>query len=158
VTGAGDLNKNLSVDYGNNKDAGTATASAAYAGDDNHNGSDNSATFTIAKAPSKVTVSCDPSPFTYAGDAKRPCSAKATGAGGLEQELDVSYTDNVSAGTAAASASYGGDDNHTASSGSGSFKIDKASSSVALTCTDGPFVYSESPHTPCTAKVTSAGS
>src|SRR5436190_1793940 len=233
VTGAGGLNQNLTVDYGNNKDAGTATASAAYAGDDNHNGSDNSATFTIAKAPSTVTVSCDPGPFTYTGAAQRPCSAratgaggldkdlhvpyshnlnagtatasasyggddnhdgssdsatftiqkaasavavtcpasetysgdpikpcsaKATGAGGLEQELDVSYTDNVSAGTAAASASFGGDDNHTASSGSGSFKIDKASSSVALTCADGPFVYSGSPHTPCTAKVTGAGS
>src|SRR5204862_222345 len=120
VSGVGGLNQSLSVDYTNNTHAGTASASATYAGDANHNGSSDSATFTIDKAASAVAVTC-PASETYSGDPIKPCSAKATGAGGLEQELDVSYTDNVSAGTAAASASYGGDDNHTASSGSGSF-------------------------------------
>src|SRR5204863_384560 len=127
-----------------------------YGGDDNHDGSSDSATFTIQKAASAVAVTC-PASETYSGDPIKPCSAKATGAGGLEQELDVSYTDNVSAGTAAASASYGGDDNHTASSGSGSFKIDKASSSVALTCPTDPLTYTGDALSPCTAEATGAG-
>src|SRR5204862_8304271 len=111
-----------------------------------------------AKASSRVARTCPADPRPHTGPARPSSDPEATGAGGLEQALHVTYTDNASAGTAAASASYGGDDNHTASSGSGSFKIDKASSSVALTCTDGPFVYTGSPHTPCTAKATGAGS
>src|SRR5204862_2796679 len=118
----------------NNKNEGTANAAARYAGDANHNGSDNSATFTIAKAPSTVSVSCHPGPFAYTGDAERPCSAKATGAGGLDKDLDVSYSDNLNAGTATASASYGGDDNHDGSSDSATFTIQKAASAVAVTC------------------------
>ena len=48
VTGAGGLSQALDVTYANNTDAGTATASASYAGDANHLASDKSTTFAIA--------------------------------------------------------------------------------------------------------------
>src|SRR5204862_46614 len=156
ATGVGGLSADLTVSYSQNTNAGTATAAATYGGDANHTGSSDSKTFTIDKADSTVTVSC-PDSRTFTGQAIEPCTASVSGVGGLNQPLSVDYTHNTNAGTASANASYGGDGNHTASTGSGSFKIDKASSSVALTCADGPFVYSGSPHTPCTANVTGAG-
>src|SRR5204862_19201 len=125
VTGAGGLSQSLGVDYGNNKDAGTATASAAYAGDANHNGSSDSKTFAIDKAPSAVTVTC-PDARVYTGSAIEPCTAKATGAGALDQAIAVSYSSNVGAGTASASASYAGGANHLPSSGSAAFTTTKA--------------------------------
>jgi hypothetical protein len=39
VTGAGGLNLTPTADYANNTNAGTATASYTFAGDDNHTGS-----------------------------------------------------------------------------------------------------------------------
>ncbi len=47
VTSADGLNQSLTVTHTNNVNAGTATASAAYAGDANHNASNGSATFAI---------------------------------------------------------------------------------------------------------------
>jgi hypothetical protein len=47
VTGTGGLNQSLTVNYGNNINPGTATASATYSGDMNHTGSNASKTFTI---------------------------------------------------------------------------------------------------------------
>ncbi|MCR4374113.1 MAG: hypothetical protein NUW22_04630 [Acidobacteria bacterium] len=47
VTGAGGLNEPVAVTYANNTAAGTATATATYAGSVNHNASSDSATFTI---------------------------------------------------------------------------------------------------------------
>ena len=157
ATGAGGLNQPLTVSYSDNVNAGTASASASYDGDDNHTGSSNSGNFTIAKAPSTVTVSCNAGPFTYTGSAHMPCSAKATGAGGLDVTLAVTYADNINAGTATASAAYDGDHNHLGDSGSKTFTIDKAPSTVAVSCTAGPFTYSGSPHTPCSGNVTGAG-
>jgi hypothetical protein len=55
VTGAGGLNQSLAVAYSNNFHAGTATASAAFAGNANHTGSGDSKTFTIARRPASVT-------------------------------------------------------------------------------------------------------
>ena len=49
-----------------------------------------------------------------------------TGAGGLSQSLTVTYSDNTNAGTATASASFGGDANHKSSSDSKTFTIEKA--------------------------------
>jgi hypothetical protein len=157
ATGAGGLDDDLAVSYSHNVDAGTATASAAYAGDANHNGNSDSKTFTIEKASSSVSVSCGAGPFIYDGSAQTPCSAKATGAGGLDVTLTVSYADNVNAGTATASATYGGDANHEGDNGSKTFAIAKAPSTVAVGCAAGPFTYSGSPHTPCSANVTGAG-
>ena len=155
VTGAGGLNQPLPVTYSDNVNAGTATASASYAGDDNHSGDSHSTTFTIEKASSALAVAC-PDSRTYTGGAIEPCTAKATGAGDLDATLPVSYADNTNAGTATASASFGGDDNHTGSSGSDTFDIDKASSNVAVSCPDSR-IYTGSAIETCSAKATGAG-
>ena len=157
VTGAGGLATTATVTYSDNTDAGTATASAVYTGDANHTGSSGSKTFTIDKASSTTTVTCEAGPFTYTGSAQTPCTAGVTGAGGLSKVLTVDYAGNTDAGTATASAAYAGDANHTGSSGSKTFTIDKASSSTTVSCEAGPFTYTGSPQTPCTAGVTGAG-
>lgn len=131
VTGAGGLNQSVTVVYGNNTNAGTATASASYVGDANHEGSSDSKNFTIDPAASVTTVSC-PASVTYNGSAQTPCTATATGAGGLNQSLTVSYTNNTDAGTATANASFGGDANHTGSNGSATFTINKAVATVTV--------------------------
>src|SRR5439155_1613903 len=157
VTGAGGLNQSLTVSYTNNVNAGTATASASFAGDGNHTNSSDSKTFTVGKASSTTAVSCSAGPFTYDGTAQTPCSATVTGAGGLNQSPTVSYTNNVNAGMATASASFAGDDNHTGSSDSNTFTIGKASSTTAVSCSAGPFTYDGTAQTPCSATVTGAG-
>ncbi|PRY56057.1 hypothetical protein BCF74_1204 [Knoellia remsis] len=144
----------LPVTYSGNLNAGTATATARWTGDAKHLASSGSATFQIAKAPSTVSVSC-PSSVTYTGSAQTPCTAGVTGAGDLAQDLEVAYADNTTAGTATATAAYAGDANHTASTGSATFAIGKASSSVSLTCpTDVTF---DGEAHPCTGTVSGAG-
>ncbi|HEY3335172.1 MAG TPA: PxKF domain-containing protein, partial [Candidatus Limnocylindrales bacterium] len=115
----------LSVTYGSNTNAGTASASASFAGDANHTGSSDSTTFTIDKAPSTTTVTC-PATVVYTGSPITPCSAAVTGAGGLSQTLSVTYGSNTGVGTASAAASYAGDANHLSSSNSTTFGITKA--------------------------------
>src|SRR5439155_199485 len=115
VTGA-NLNLTVTPSYGNNVNVGTATASYTFAADANHAGSTDSKTFAIGKATSTVTVSCPTAAQTYTGSAIEACTAKATGAGGLNQTLTVGYTNNVNVGTANASASYTGDGNHEGNS------------------------------------------
>jgi hypothetical protein len=121
VTGAA-LDQALDVEYVANTNAGTATASASYAGDANHTGNTDSATFTIAKANSTVAISC-PTSVDATGSALTPCTARVTGAGGLDQAVPVSYTGNTLAGTATATATWAGDVNHTGSTGTATFKI-----------------------------------
>src|SRR5262249_1171115 len=148
-------NQPLSVSYSNNTNAGTASASASYAGDANHTGSSDSKNFTIDKAASTTTVTC-PASVTYNGSAQTPCTANVTGAGGLSQTLTVSYSNNTNAGTATANASYAGDANHNGSNDSKNFTIDKASSTTAVTCPTS-VTYTGSAVTPCSATVTGAG-
>ena len=127
VTGAGALSEILTVDYTDNTNVGTANASAGYAGDANHETSSSSATFAINQASSEVTVTC-PVSVSYNGSAQTPCSASVTGAGGLNQALTVTYSNNIKPGTAAASASYPGDANHDPGSSSTTFTITGTSS------------------------------
>jgi len=155
VTGAGGLNVPLTVSYTTNTDAGTAGASAGYAGDANHEISGASTTFTIDPAPSVTLVTCPPS-ITYTGSALEPCTANVTGVGDLNQPLTVSYTNNTNAGPAGASASYAGDQNHLASSDSETFTIDKADSVTTVTC-PASVTFNGAAHTPCSASVTGAG-
>ena len=61
VTGAGGLNQAVTpVNYTANTNVASSpvTASATYAGDDNHTGSSDTDTFAITKAPSVTTVTC----------------------------------------------------------------------------------------------------
>src|SRR5207248_2732336 len=119
VTGAGGLNQSLPVSYNDNRNAGTASANASYAGDANHDGSSGNAGFTISKASSSTTLNC-PASETYTGAAIEPCTATATGAGGLNQSVSpVTYTNNLNAGSATAAATYAGDANHDSSTGNG---------------------------------------
>ena len=85
--------------YSNSTNAGTATASYTYAGDANHEGSNDSKDFTIAKAASTTAVSC-PASVIYDGSAQTPCSVHVTGASGLDLTPTPSYSNNTSAGTA----------------------------------------------------------
>ncbi|HYW69578.1 MAG TPA: PxKF domain-containing protein [Pyrinomonadaceae bacterium] len=125
VTGPA-LNQSLPVTYSNNSNAGSASASASFAGDENHTGDSDSKTFAIDKASSAVTLTCASGPFTYTAAAQIPCHANVTGAGSLNQSLNVTYTDNINAGTAGAKAEFNGDSNHNSSNDSKNFVIDKA--------------------------------
>jgi len=87
--------------------------------------------FTIAPADSAVTVTC-PESVIYNGSAQTPCTAKASGDGMSDVPLTVSYSNNTNAGTATASASWDGDANHTGSSGSANFTIEKSAATVTL--------------------------
>jgi hypothetical protein len=159
ATGAGGLNVAVTpLTYASNTDVGTATANASYAGDANHTGNTGTGSFTIGKAPVVVAVSCPAGPYTYTGAAQTPCAATVTGVGGLSESLTPSYTNNVAAGTATANASYAGDANHLPGSNSGTFTIDKAPSTVAVSCPAIATVYTGAALTPCTATATGAGS
>src|SRR6185503_1459474 len=133
VSGAGGLSADPDPVYSNNTNAGAATASYTYAGDDDHTGSTDSKNFTIEKAASATAVSC-PASVTYDGSAQTPCSVHVTGAGGLDLTPATSYSNNVAAGMATASYTFAGDANHTGSSDSKHFTIDKASSTTVVTC------------------------
>jgi hypothetical protein len=144
-------------------DAGTYKANASYPGDDTHEASSDSKTFTIARATSvtKVTVAN----ATFDGN-PHGATAKVTGVGGLDQALTVTYTGHsgttygpsttapTAAGAYTASASYGGDTNHTGSNDSADYAIAKAGSVTKVTATDT--TYDGNPHG-ATAKVTGAG-
>jgi len=157
VTGAGGLNQSVGpVSYVNNISAGTASASASFAGDTDHTTSTSSANFTIAVAPSVVAVTC-PATVTYNGSVQTPCTATATGVGGLSATAPVTYSPiTAGPGAVTASATYAGDSNHGASSGSGGFTIAQAPTVTAVSC-PGSVTYNGSAQTPCTALVTGPG-
>ncbi|HET7456053.1 MAG TPA: MBG domain-containing protein [Gemmatimonadaceae bacterium] len=155
VTGAGGLSQSVPVTYAGRNGtsyssstaptgAGDYTASASFPGDANHESSADAQDFSIAKATSTVALVCPTTPLTYTGAAQTPCTATVTGAGGLSQSLTPTYSNNVNAGTASASASYAGDANHTGSNDAGSFTIDKANPVVAAV--GGSFTYTGAPH------------
>src|SRR3989442_4366836 len=80
--------------YSNNINVGTAAASASYAGDGNHAGSNNAASFAISKASSTTLLSGAGS-FAYNGLA-HGATANATGAGPLHQAGSVAYSGSCS--------------------------------------------------------------
>jgi hypothetical protein len=69
VTGAGGLNLTPTADYANNTNAGTATASTLFAGDDNHTGSNDSQDLVVVQHHQPV-VTVTGAPFTYTGSAQ----------------------------------------------------------------------------------------
>jgi hypothetical protein len=156
VTGAGSLNESVAVTYANNINVGTANASATFGGDANHDGSTASSTFAITKAGSTTVVSC-PVSETYTGAAITACTATVAGAGGLNESVAVTYTNNINVGTANASATFGGDANHDGSTASATFAITKAASTTVVTCPVSE-TYTGAAITACTATVTGAGS
>src|SRR2546426_8976746 len=89
----------------------STTLFRSFAGDGNHFGSDDSADFEIGKASSTTAVTIIGGPFTYTGSAQMPATVSVTGAG-LSLSPDADYANNVNAGTATASYTFAGDDNH----------------------------------------------
>ena len=129
---------------------GTCSITATKAGDDDYNPTTSVPfTVTINKASSTTTVTCTGTPFTYDGTA-HGCTAAVTGVGGLNQPVSVSYsgrnstvygpsaTAPTNAGDYTASATFGGDLNHSGSSNSADFVINKSSTTTSLT-QDSPF-------------------
>ncbi len=157
TTGPGGLLVAHGVTYDNNIYAGLATASAEYGESPNYLGSSDSGTFVIGKAASVVTVVCQFN-VTYTGSDQEECSAGVTGAGGLNKELTPTYANNIDVGTATATATYDGDDNHFGDESSASFEITEATSDTTVWCPAGPHVYTGEPITPeCTANATGDG-
>ncbi|SIS75662.1 MBG domain-containing protein, partial [Belliella pelovolcani] len=112
--------------YSNNINAGTATASYDYEGDDNYLPSSDSEDFEIGKASTTTVVTINGGPFTYTGSAIEPATVSVTGPDGLNLTPDAIYSNNINAGTATASYDYEGDDNYLPSSDSEDFEIGKA--------------------------------
>jgi hypothetical protein len=108
----------------------THTNAGNYAGDPwtftdvtgNYNNASGTVDDVISPAGSVTTVTC-PASVVFTGSALTPCTAVATGSGGLNVGLGVSYLNNVNPGIATANASYPGDPNHTGSAGSATFVI-----------------------------------
>jgi hypothetical protein len=141
--------------------SGTVTPTVSGSGQTNFAITSVTGSWTITSAtgtPTVTTVSCPPT-APYTGSAITPCTAMVTGAGGLSQSLTVTYTNNVNAGLAMASASYAGNATYAGSSNSASFTITQASLTPTVTTVSCPpsVVYSGLPETPCTATVTGAG-
>src|SRR5256712_111036 len=137
-------------------DAGTYRLRATFAGDDNHLGSQDAQTMTIAPASSTTAVSCPAGPYTYTGAAQMPCSAMVTGAS-LSLTPTPSYANSTDAGTATASYTFAGDANHTGSSDSKTFTIGPASSTTTVSCPATAQTYAGAPLNPCTASYSGAG-
>ena len=154
VTGAG-LSSTLTPTYTNNINAGTATASASYAGSSVYAPSTGSATFTIAKLATSTVVTC-PISVDYNGSAQTPCSVAVSATDGLSQSFQLTdpaaYTNNVATGTASVSYTFPGDANHASSTGTSTFDI-HGTSITTVTCPTS-VAYTGSAQTPCTVSVT----
>src|SRR5678816_4332971 len=137
------------------------TATASYAGDTNHAGSNGNASITIAKAASTTTVTFEPAPYTYRGTAFT-ATAQATGIGlsPVNVTASIVYSGDCTNVTVTngctATASYAGDTNHAGSNGNASITIAKASSTTTVTFELGPYVYRGTAFT-ATAQATGIG-
>ena len=128
----------IAVFYTANTNAGTATASASFAGSSSYNPSSDSTTFVIGKATSTTVVAC-PVSVSYTGSALEPCSVAVTGVGGLSLTPDPVYADNTDAGTATASYTFAGDANHLGSTDSTEFEIGRAPADCTVTGWTGTY-------------------
>ena len=131
VTGAGGLNLAPTPTYSNNTNAGTATASYNYAGDDNHTASGDSKNFVIKKADATITVNG----YTgvYDGNA-HGATGSATGINSEDLSgllnLGSSFTD-VPGGTA--NWAFAGNGNYNAATGTADVVITRANASITVT-------------------------
>lgn len=98
----------------------TCAATATYGGDANHAGSSNSASITIAKRPTVTTVSFGAGPFVYNGTAFT-ATASVSPAG----TATIVYSGNcvIPGTTCVATATYAGNANQLASSGTATAEI-----------------------------------
>jgi hypothetical protein len=132
------------IDAGTYNPGVNSGVAASFAGDSGYSASSGSNTLTVGKAASTTTVTC-PASVPYNGSAQTPCSATVAGAGGLSLTPTPSYSNNTNAGTATASYTYVGDTNHTGSSDSKNFTIDRADPHCSVTAYH--VTYDGDPHT-----------
>lgn len=122
-------------------DGASCTATGTYAGDANHLGSANTATITITKAGSSVTVTGGT--FVYNG-LPHPATGVASTTGGtltLPATVVITYSGSCSSApisvadgaSCTATGTYAGDANHTGSSNTGSIVITKAGQTISFT-------------------------
>ena len=136
VTGVGGLNETITPTYSSNTDAGTASVTASYAGDSNHEASTSVTTFAIGQVGSTTSFTASTSALIL-GESVTLTAAVTSGATGVVTFKDAALnslcvTANLSAGSAscswtpgsvatfAISAFYLGDNNFTASNSAGS--------------------------------------
>lgn len=115
------------------------------------------APITITSGGTTTTVTCPTTPVVYTGSALTPCTARATGLGGLDVAVTpLTYTSNTNVGDALVTATYAGGGNYGGSTGSGTFHIAAAPTTATVTC-PASAIYTGSPITPCTGRVTGPG-
>jgi hypothetical protein len=122
-------------------DGSSCTATGTYAGDGNHAGSFNTATITISKAPSSVSVTGGT--FIYDGAAHAATGLASTAVGTLTNPASVAITYSGSCTVApttvaestscTATGTYLGDANHSGNSGTTSIIITKAGQTITFT-------------------------
>ena len=164
VTGAGGLSLTPDPIYScghapiNVADSG-CTASYSFAGDNNHNPSSDSKTYTISKATPLVAVSGGP--FTFDGNS-HAATITVTGVGGVNVSGSSAVTYNglatvpTNAGNYAVAVNFtSSDNNYNNASGSGSILINKADSTTVVSGVF-TFTFNGNPH-PATVSVTGAG-
>src|SRR5439155_5024966 len=98
VTGVGGLNQPEAVVYSGdctNVTRGGCTATATFAGDQNHDGSTDAKSVTLTKASSSTVVTFEAGPYVYRGTAFT-ATALASGVGGLSQAVAVVYSGDCS--------------------------------------------------------------
>jgi hypothetical protein len=163
VTGPG-LSQAVTVIYGNNINAGTASANANYAGTVNYLASGDATTFAIGKAD--LTLSVGNSPAAFNGS-QQAASIVATGPAGAVAgtasniSYDMSAVAPINAGTYSVLADFAPGDttnyNNVTGGNAGSFVIQPAATTTAVTCAAGPFIYSGTVFEPCSAVTTGPG-
>src|SRR5207247_950448 len=118
--GVGGLNQSQAVvssgDCTNVTVANGCTATATFAGDQNHDGSTDAKSVTLTKAGSSTVVTFEAGPYVYRGTAFT-ATALASGVGGLSQAMAVGYSGDCSDGTTAGgwtgtATGAGGQDHH----------------------------------------------
>ena len=119
--------------------AASHTVVACYGGDSGFNSSSGNVSQTVNKAATTTTVTC-PVSQTYTGAPIEACAALVTGPS-LSASLMVSYTNNVNAGLASASATYAETANYLGSTDSETFTISKAVTTTTVTCTASPYLH-----------------
>ena len=134
VTGAGGLDESLDVRYADNTDAGTASASASYAGDANHEADIGLGDVRDREGSLDHRRDLPDERHLHRVCAHAVLGDRHRGRWPGRERRSRSTRNNTDAGTANASATYAGDANHEGSSDATTFAIDKADSVVGITC------------------------
>jgi len=144
--------------YSDNTNAGTATVHVTGAG--NYAGSTGYEYFTINPLATALTVTVSGGPFTYTGSPVEPHPVTVTAGGvALTEGTDytLSYSNNTNAGNSTATVTATGVGNYAGSTGATNFTIDPLATTLTVTVSGGPYIYTGSPVEPHPVTVTAGG-